>query len=168
MKYFFTVLVVVISFQVTAQQFNGIDNQQAKVLVGTWIGTSVFTDFEEGKMQSTFTTTLQVNDLKDSLQFNFEHTGRDGKKWTSTTYLNFYDEKKKLSFDNYEFSIESSTRRGPNVTIYGDRNGHVNYRQADFLQTIIFSPSKLSIIKEKRFMDMVSFSIDYRMTLSKK
>jgi hypothetical protein len=149
-------------------QNNSITNAEFKVLVGNWTGSSVNTIFSNGQNQITIATTLEVIDMKDSLQFNFVYTQPDGKQLTETNFLYVYNNSSKLSFDSAQFDIAEIRRRGVRLSIYAEREGYENYKPVDFQDILIIGPGILNITKGIRGADAVDFAIRKRLSLTKK
>jgi hypothetical protein len=151
-----------------AAQINSVSNAELKALVGNWTGTSVNTVFINGQNQVTLATTLEVVDMKDSLQLNFLYTQPDGKQISETNYLYVYNNSSKLSFDSAQFDIAEIRRRGVRLTIYAEREGYEDYKPVDFQDILLIGPGILNITKGIRSGDAVDFAIRKRLTLTKK
>lgn len=151
-----------------AAQTNSITNAEFKALVGNWAGTSVNTVLNGAVNQVTLATTLEVIDMKDSLQLNFTFTEPGGKQFTETNSLYVYNNSSKLSFDSAQFDIAEIRRRGVRLSIYAEREGYENYKPVDFQDILIIGPGILNITKGVRSGDAVDFAIRKRLTLTKK
>jgi hypothetical protein len=149
-------------------QNNSITNAEFKALVGNWAGTSVNTVLNGAVNQVTLATTLEVVDMKDSLQLNFVYIQPDGKQLTETNFLYVYDNSSKLSFDSAQFDIAEVRRRGVRLTIYAEREGYENHKEVDFQDILLIGPGILNITKGIRGADAVDFAIRKRLTLTKK
>ena len=145
MKTVFFALLMFLQIMVVAQIAKPVTNAELKALVGTWTGTLVATGFVDGKNQHTYTTALEVVDMQDSLMFNFTFTGEEGKQLIEKYPLRIYDNGDKLSFDSTQFEITDIRRRGINI-----------------------GPGILNITKGIRYPDMIDFSIQKRLILTKK
>ncbi len=163
-------IAIVIFFQLpaAAQSNNKVTNAEFKALVGSWTGTAVITVFSNGQNQVTVAVTLEVIDMKDSLQLNFIYTEPGGKQFTETNSLFIYDNGGKLSFDSAQFDIAEIRRRGVRLTIYAERQGYENYKSVDFQDILLIGPGILNITKGIRADDAVDFAIRKRLTLTKK
>jgi hypothetical protein len=158
-----------IFFQLTIfAQNNAVSNTELKALVGNWTGTSVNTVFINGQNQVSLKTSLEVVDMKDSLQFNFVYTQTDGKQLKETNHLYIYSNSSKLSFDSAQFEIAEIIRRGVRLTIYAERPGYEDYRPVDFNVILLISPGMLNITKGIRSGNAVDFAIRKRLILTKK
>ena len=167
MKIILSVLLIFLQLAALAQN-NSISNAEFKALIGNWTGTAVNTVFTNGQNQVTLSVALEVVDMKDSLQLNFNYTQTDGKQLTETNYMYVYNNSSKLSFDSAQFDIAEIRRRGVRLTIYAEREGYENYKSVDFQDIIIIGPGILNITKGIRSADAVEFSIRKRLTLTKK
>jgi hypothetical protein len=168
MKIIFSALLIFFSVTVTAQKAKAVTNEELKALVGKWGGSMVSTGFTDGKSQLSFSTALEVIDMKDSLLFNYTYTDAEGKQSTEKSIMHIYDDGNRLSFDSAQFDIVETRRRGVRVTMYAEREGHDNYRPADYQYIFIFGQGILNITKGIRYADMVDYSILKRSTLTKK
>ena len=153
---------------ISVAQNNSISNAEFKALVGSWTGTAVNTVFANGQNQVTLPATLEVVDMKDSLQLNFNYTQPDGKQLTETNFLYVYNKSSKLSFDSAQFDIAEIRRRGVRLSIYAEREGYENYKSVDFQDILIIGPGILNITKGIRSADAVDFAIRKRISLTKK
>ena len=167
MKIILSVSLVFLQLTAVAQN-NSISNAEFKALIGSWTGTSVNTVFINGLNQVSLATTVEVIDMKDSLQFNFVYTQPDGKQLTETNFLYVYDNNSKLSFDSAQFDIAEVRRRGVRLTIYAEREGYENYKPVDFQDILLIGPGILNITKGVRSGNAVDFAIRKRLTLTKK
>lgn len=167
MKIILSVLLIFLQLAALAQN-NSISNAEFKALIGNWTGTAVNTVFTNGQNQVTLSVALEVVDMKDSLQLNFNYTQTDGKQSTETNYMYVYNNSSKFSFDSAQFDIAEIRRRGVRLTIYAEREGYENYKSVDFQDIIIIGPGILNITKGIRSADAVEFSIRKRLTLTKK
>ena len=167
MKIILSASLILLQLTVVAQN-NSISNAEFKALIGSWTGTSVNTVFINGVNQISFATTLEVIDMKDSLQLNFVYTQPDGKQLTETNFLYVYDNNNKLSFDSAQFDIAEVRRRGVRLTIYAEREGYENYKPVDFQDIFLIGPGILNITKGVRSGVAVDFTIRKRLTLTKK
>jgi hypothetical protein len=167
MKIIFSALLMLLQITVIAQIDKPVTNQELKALVGNWAGTSANTVLNGAVNQVTLATTLEVVDMKDSLQFNFIYTQSDGKLLTETNFLYVYNNTK-LSFDSAQFDIAEVRRRGVRLSIYAEREGYENYKPVDFQDILIIGPGMLNITKGVRSGDAVDFAIRKRLTLTKK
>lgn len=152
----------------TLAQNNSITNAEFKALVGNWTGTSVNTVLNGPVNQVTLTATLEVVDLKDSLQLNFIYTEPGGKQSAETNFLYVYNNSSKLSFDSAQFDIAEIRRRGVRLSIYAEREGYENYKSVDFQDILLIGPGILNITKGIRSGNAVDFAIRKRLTLIKK
>ncbi len=168
MKIFFSIIFFFISIAAIAQPDKPVTNEELKALVGNWAGTMVATGFVDGKNQVTFSTTLEVVDMQDSLMFNFTYTDAAGKQQTEKYPLRIFDNGSKLNFDSTKFDITEIRRRGPRLFIYAERTGYDVNRPADYQIEFIIGTSILNITKGIRYGDMVNFSTRRRLTLTKK
>ncbi len=167
MKIILSAVLICLQLAVVAQK-TSITNAEFKALIGSWTGTSVNTVFVNGQNQVTLATTLEVVDMKDSLQLNFVYTQPDGKQFTETNSLYLYDNSSKLSFDSAQFDIAEVRRRGVRLTIYAEREGYENYKPVDFQDILLIGPGILNITKGVRSGNAVDFAIRKRLTLTKK
>ena len=167
MKIILSASLILLQLTVVAQN-NSISNAEFKALIGSWSGTSVNTVFINGLNQVSLATTVEVIDMKDSLQFNFVYTQPDGKQLTETNFLYVYDNNSKLSFDSAQFDIAEVRRRGVRLTIYAEREGYENYKPVDFQDILLIGPGILNITKGVRSGNAVDFAIRKRLTLTKK
>lgn len=170
MKTVFFTLLVFLQITVIAQIAKPVTNEELKALVGNWTGPMVATGFVDGKNQHTYSTALEVTDMKDSLMFNFTFTGEAGKQLIEKYALRIYNNGDKLSFDSTEFDITDIRRRGVRLTIYAEREGYNEdrSRRVEWQDIFIIGPGILNITKGIRYPDMVDFSILKRLTLTKK
>ena len=167
MKIILSASLILLQLTVVAQN-NSISNAEFKSLIGSWTGTSVNTVFINGVNQVSLATTVEVIDMKDSLQLNFVYTQPDGKQLTETNFLYVYDNNSKLSFDSAQFDIAEVRRRGVRLTIYAEREGYENYKPVDFQDILLIGPGILNITKGVRSGNAVDFAIRKRLTLTKK
>jgi hypothetical protein len=100
--------------------------------------------------------------------FNFTYTDETGKQLFEKYPLRIYDNGDKLSFDSTQFEITDIRRRGIRLTIYAEREGYVTNRQVEWQDIFIIGPGILNITKGIRYPDMIDFSIQKRLTLTKK
>jgi hypothetical protein len=168
MKIIVSALFILSSFIATAQIAKPVTNEELKTLVGNWTGPMVATGFVDGKNQHTYTTALEVVDMKDSLMFNFTFTGEAGKQLIEKYPLRIYNNGDKLSFDSTEFDITEIRRRGIRLTVYAEREGYDQNRRVEWQDVFIVGPGILNITKGIRYPDMIDFSILKRLTLTKK
>jgi hypothetical protein len=170
MKTIFIVLMIFFSLSAFAQMDKPVTNAELKALVGNWAGPMVATGFVDGKNQHTYTTALEVVDMQDSLMFSFTFTGEGGKQLVEKYPLRIYDNNGKLSFDSTEFEIMEVRRRGVRLTVYAEREGYTpdKTRRVEWQDIFIIGPGILNITKGIRYPDMVEFSIQKRLTLTKK
>jgi len=170
MKIMLGVLLIFLQLAATAQGPNTITNADLKALVGNWTGPMVATGFVDGKNQHSYTTALEVVDMQDSLMFSFTFTGEGGKQLIEKFPLRIYDNNSKLSFDSTQFDITEVRRRGPRLTVYAEREGYTDNlsRRTEWQDIFIIGPGILNITKGIRFPDMIDFSIQQRLTLTKK
>ncbi|MBL0201046.1 MAG: hypothetical protein IPP81_13215 [Chitinophagaceae bacterium] len=168
MKTVFFALLMFLQIMVVAQIAKPVTNAELKVLVGTWTGTLVATGFVDGKNQHTYTTALEVVDMQDSLMFNFTFTGEGGKQLIEKYPLRIYDNGDKLSFDSTQFEITDIRRRGIRLTMYAEREGYDQNRRVEWQHVFIIGPGILNITKGIRYPDMIDFSIQKRLILTKK
>ncbi len=151
-----------------AQRSVALTEKEIKDMVGNWTGTMVHTSFGNDKIQVTYQTKLEVVDRKDSLIFNFIHTGPDGQQLIEKNSFRVYDNGNRLSFDSAQFDIVDTRRRGIRVTIIAEREGVENFRSADFQEMINFGPGILNYTRGVRYMDMSdAYLIRKRVTLTK-
>jgi hypothetical protein len=169
MKTIFGVLLMFLQIDAIAQIAKPVTNDELKALVGNWTGPLVATgfDFADGKNQHSYSTTLEVVDMKDSLMFNFTYTG-EGKQLIEKYPLRIYSNGDKLSFDSTEFDITDIRRRGVRLTVYAEREGYDQNRRVEWQDVFIIGPGILNITKGIRYPDMIDFSILKRLTLTKK
>ena len=153
-----------------AQIAKPVTNAELKALVGNWTGPMVATGFSDGKNQHTFSTALEVTDMQDSLMFNFIFTGEGGEQFAEKYALCINSNGDKLSFDSTEFDITEIRRRGVRLTIYAEREGYTENlsRRTEWQDIFIIGPGILNITKGIRYPDMIDFSIQKRLTLTKK
>jgi hypothetical protein len=168
MKILFSALFIFLQITVLAQTAKPVTNAELKALVGNWTGPMVATGFVDGKNQHSYSTTLEVVDMQDSLMFNFTFTGEAGKQLIEKYPLRIYDNGDKLSFDSTEFEIKDILRRGIRLTIYAEREGYDQNRRVEWQDIFIIGPGILNITKGIRYPDMIDFSIKKRLTLTKK
>jgi hypothetical protein len=170
MKIIFSALLIVFSMTMYAQLDKPVTNAELKALVGNWAGPMVATGFVDGKNQHSYTTALEVVDMQDSLMFNFTFTGEGGKQLIEKYPLHIYDNGSKLSFDSTQFEITEVRRRGPRLTVYAEREGYTEdkTRRVEWQDIFIIGPGILNITKGIRYSDMIDFSIQKRLTLTKK
>lgn len=168
MKIITSAILIFFQLAVTAQINNKVTNVEFKALVGSWTGTAVNTVFINGQNQVILAVTLEVIDLKDSLQLNFIYTEAGGKQFTEKNSLYIYDNGGKLSFDSAQFDIAEIRRRGVRLSIYAERPGYENYKPVDFQDILLIGPGILNITKGIRADDAVDFAIRKRLTLTKK
>jgi hypothetical protein len=170
MKIIFGALLIFFSLSTHAQMDKPVTNAELKTLVGNWTGPMVATGFVDGKNQHSYTTELEVVDMQDSLMFSFTFTGEGGKQLIEKYPLRIYDNNSKLSFDSTQFEITDVRRRGPRLTVYAEREGYTDNlsRRTEWQDIFIIGPGILNITKGIRFPDMVDFSIQKRLTLTKK
>jgi hypothetical protein len=168
MKIIFSALLLFFSTTIYAQINKPVTNEELKALVGNWTGPMVATGFVDGKNQHTYSTALEVIDMKDSLMFNFTFTGEAGKQLIEKYALRIYNNGDKLSFDSTEFEITEIRRRGPRLTIYAEREGYDQNRRVEWQDIFIIGSGILNITKGIRYPDMIDFSIQKRLTLTKK
>ncbi|MEO6541707.1 MAG: hypothetical protein ABIN74_11965 [Ferruginibacter sp.] len=169
MKIIFSLLSFFLSVCATAQRPASVTEKELKELVGSWTGTMVYTTPADAKLQVTWQAALEIVDMKDSLVFNYTYTDPNGNQRTEKNSLRIYEDGNRLSFDSAQFDIMATRRRGPRVTIIGEREGVENFRSADFQETINFGPGILNFTKGIRYMDMSeTYFIRKRVTLTKK
>jgi hypothetical protein len=167
MKILLSTVLIFLQLAAVAQR-STVTNAEFKALAGSWTGTVVNTAFPSGQNQVTLTTTLEVVDMKDSLQFNFVYTRADGNTFKETNFLYVYDNNSKLSFDSAQFDIAEVRRRGVRLSIYAEREGYENNRPAEFQVILLIGPGILNITKGVRFGEAIDYSIRNRLTLTKK
>jgi len=170
MKIIFSALFLFLSVTIHAQIDKPVTNAELKALVGNWTGPMVATGFVDGKNQHSYTTALEVVDMQDSLMFNFTFTGEGGKQLIEKYPLRIYDNGSKLSFDSTQFDITEIRRRGVRLTVYAEREGYTEdkARRVEWQDIFIIGPGILNITKGIRYSDMIDFSIQKRLTLTKK
>ena len=169
MKILISILFLFTSVSAPAQNNRGaITAKDLKQLAGNWAGNLVYTDYKDNKTQVTLAARIEIIDMNDSLQLNFVYTEPNGKEVREKTTLRIYDNGNKLSFDGGEYDITETARRGPRLTIVGEKEGVDNYRSAEYRHTITFSPMSLTIIKEIRYADMTEYFIRNRSVFTKK
>jgi hypothetical protein len=168
MKIIFSALFMFLQIVVFAQTAKPVTNAELKALVGNWTGSMVATGFVDGKNQHNFSTALEVTDMQDSLMFNITYTDETGKQLFEKYPLRIYDNGDKLSFDSTQFEITDIRRRGIRLTIYAEREGYDTNRQVEWQDIFIIGPGILNITKGIRYPDMINFSIQKRLTLTKK
>lgn len=168
MKIILSALLIFLQIAAIAQGPNTVTNAELKALIGSWTGTSVNTVLNGTINQVTLAATLEVVDMKDSLQLNFTFTEPGGKQFTETNSLYVYNNSSKLSFDSAQFDIAELRRRGVRLSIYAEREGYENYKPVDIQDILIIGPGILNITKGVRSGDAVDFAIRKRLTLTKK
>ncbi len=168
MKIILSAILIFFQLAATAQSNNKVTNAEFKALIGSWMGTAVNTIFINGQNQVTMAVTLEVVDMKDSLQLNFIYTEPGGKQFTETNSLYIYDNGSKLSFDSAQFDIAEIRRRGVRLSIYAERPGYENYKSVDFQDILLIGPGIFNITKGVRGDNAVDFAIRKRLTLTKK
>ncbi len=171
MKTILSSLLIFFQLAATAQIAKPVTNQELKALAGNWTGPMVATGFvqADGKNQYTYTTALEVVDMQDSLMFNFTYTDvTSGKQLLEKYPLRVYDNGDKLSFDSTQFDVTDIRRRGIRLTIYAEREGYSENRRVEWQDVFIIGPGILNITKGIRYPDMIDFSIQKRLTLTKK
>lgn len=168
MKILFSALLILLQMAVVAQTDKPVTNAELKALIGNWTGPMVATGFVDGKNQHSYSTTLEVVGMQDSLMFNFTFTGEAGKQLTEKYPLRIYDNGSKLNFDSTQFEITEIRRRGIRLTIYAEREGYDQNRRVEWQDVFIIGPGILNITKGIRYPDMIDFSIQKRLTLTKK
>jgi len=168
MKIIFSALLIFFALAANAQMDKPVTNAELKALVGNWAGPMVATGFVDGKNQHSYTTALEVVDMQDSLMFNFTFTGDGGKQLIEKYPMRIYDNGSKLSFDSTQFDIAEIRRRGIRLTIYAEREGYNDNRRVEWQDIFIIGPGILNITKGIRYPDMIDFSIQKRLTLTKK
>jgi hypothetical protein len=82
--------------------------------------------------------------------------------------MRIYEDGNRLSFDSAQFDIVETRRRGVRVTMFAEREGHDNYRPAEYQYIFIMGPGILNITKGIRYADMVDYSILKRLALTKR
>ncbi len=168
MKLIASMLLFFLPAGMLAQRSVALTEKEIKDLVGNWSGTMVYTGSSNEKVQVTYQTKLEVLDAKDSLIFNFTHTGPDGKQLIEKNSFRIYEEGNRLSFDSAQFDIVDTRRRGIRVTLIAEREGVDNFRSADFQEMINLGPGILNYTKGIRYMDMSdAYFIRKRVTLTK-
>lgn len=171
MKTIFGVLLILLSLSSYAQLDKPVTNGELKALIGSWTGTMVATGFVDGKNQHNYTAMLEVVDMQDSLMFSFTYTHSEtGMQLVEKYPLRVYDNNSKISFDSTQFEITEVRRRGPRLTVYAERQGYNEdkTRTMDWQDIFIIGPGILNITKGIRYSDMTDFSIQRRLTLTKK
>ncbi len=171
MKIIVTALLIFLQLATTAQIAKPVTNLELKALVGNWNGPMVATGFvlADGKNQHTYTTALEVVDMQDSLMFSFIYTDvTSGKQLIEKYPLRIYNNGDKLSFDSTQFDITDIRRRGIRLTVYAEREGYNDNRRVEWQDVFIIGPGILNITKGIRYPDMIDFSIQKRLTLTKK
>ena len=171
MKTIFSTLIMFLQVTAIAQIAKPVTNQELKALAGKWAGPMVATGFTfaDGKNQHSYSTVLEVLDMQDSLMFNFTHTDvATGAQLIEKFPLRIYNNGDKLSFDSTEFEITDIRRRGIRLTIYAEREGYDSNRRVEWQDIFIIGPGILNITKGIRYPDMVDFSIQKRLSLTKK
>ena len=171
MKVLLSVLLVLLQIATVAQTARPVTNAELKALVGNWTGPMVATGFKfaDGKNQHTYSTVLEVIDMQDSLMFNFAFTDVITNEQLIEKFpLRIYDNGSKLSFDSTQFEIADLSRRGIRLTIYAEREGYHENRRVEWQDIFIIGPGILNITKGIRYPDMIDFSIQKRLTLTKK
>lgn len=168
MKIIFSAWLIIVSVTVYAQPDKPVTNAELKVLVGNWSGPMVVTGFDDGKNQATYSTALEVVDMKDSMMFGFTFTNPEGKQQFERYPLRMFDNGSKLNFDSTQFDVTEVRRRGPRLFIYGERSGYDVNRPADYMVELIIGTGTLNITKGIRYGDMVAYATRKRLTLTKK
>ena len=171
MKVLLSVLLIFLQIATVAQTARPVTNAELKALVGNWTGPMVATGFKfaDGKNQHTYSTVLEVIDMQDSLMFNFAFTDMITNEQLIEKFpLRIYDNGSKLSFDSTQFEIADLSRRGIRLTIYAEREGYDQNRRVEWQDIFIIGPGILNITKGIRYPDMIDFSIQKRLTLTKK
>ena len=171
MKVLLGALLIFLQIATVAQTARPVANAELKALVGNWTGPMVATGFKfaDGKNQHTYSTVLEVIDMQDSLMFNFAFTDVITNEQLIEKFpLRIYDNGSKLSFDSTQFEIADLSRRGIRLTIYAEREGYHENRRVEWQDIFIIGPGILNITKGIRYPDMIDFSIQKRLTLTKK
>ena len=171
MKVLLIALLIFLQIATVAQTARPVTNAELKALVGNWTGPMVATGFKfaDGKNQHTYSTVLEVIDMQDSLMFNFAFTDVITNEQLIEKFpLRIYDNGSKLSFDSTQFEIADLSRRGIRLTIYAEREGYHENRRVEWQDIFIIGPGILNITKGIRYPDMIDFSIQKRLTLTKK
>lgn len=171
MKTIFSVLMMCLQISVIAQIAKPVTNQELKALAGKWTGPMIATGFTfaDGKNQHSYSTVLDIVDMQDSLMFNFIHTDvATGAQLIEKFPLRIYNNGDKLSFDSTQFDITDIQRRGIRLTVYAEREGYDQNRRVEWQDVFIIGPGILNITKGIRYPDMIDFSIQKRLTLTKK
>ena len=168
MKVILSALLVFFSTVITAQQFNrNITNKDLKGLVGTWLGAVVKTDTAYNNALVNLQGKVEIVDMADSIGLTATNKDTSGKITTEKSSLYIYGNNLMIRIAGVEYEVESTSRRGYNLTIVAVRQGYENYKLMDFRQQIIFSPQTLNIIKEARFIDMDAYFIRSRAAYKK-
>lgn len=168
MKIIFGVLFIFLSTVATAQQFNrNITNKDLKGLIGTWTGPVAITDTSYNNALVNVQGKVEVVDMADSIDLTATYTDKAGKITVEKSSLYIFDNNLKIRIAGVEYEIESTSRRGFNITVVAVRQDYEKYKLMDFRQQIIFGPQFLNIIKEARFIDMDAYFIRSRAAYKK-
>jgi len=143
-------------------------NKDLKVLPGNWGGTIVYTDFTKNNAQVTIQAGLVITELADSLALYFNYTETGGKEINDTNYIRIYDKEDKLSIDGEMYDIVFTARKGPRLTVIGEKQGFDNNKVADLRQTLVFGQANINILKEVRYMENEFYFIRSRAIFTKK
>ncbi len=165
MKFVFSLILFSCSLSATAQNRGSLTFNELKNLAGNWAGTVVLT---AESSQETFQTLLEIQDLKDSLRFNFNSTGEGEKQQAESFIMKIYDGGNKIRFDSSEYDVAAIRRRGVRLEIIIEREGVYESRSAEFQQSIVIGPANLNIVKKIRYSDMVDYFIRSRSAYTKK
>ena len=157
------------SFAALAQTGRGsLTANDFKNLSGSWTGTLVYTGYSAQKAQVTFLTKLEITDMTDSLMFNYSNKSKDSSiRFVEKYSLYIYDNGNKLRFDSSDYDITGVRRMGSRISFLAERFGAENFKPTMYQLEITVDPANISIVKNYSYMDMMDYSIRYRMTLKK-
>ena len=168
MKIIFSAMLIFFSVAANAQQFNrNITNKDLKTLVGTWSGPVVITDTAYNNALVNVQGKVEIIDMGDSIGLAATFTDKAGKTTVEKSSFYIYGNNLMIRIGGVEYEVESTSRRGYNLTIIAVRQAYENYKLMDFRQQIIFGPQFLNIVKEARFIDMDAYFIRSRATYKK-
>ncbi len=169
MKIIVSIFLIIFSTALYAQNNRGlVFNKDLKLLPGNWGGTIVFTDVTKNNAQVTLQPLLVITEQADSLGLYFKYIETAGNEKTDTNYIRIYDKEDKLSIDGEMYDIVFTARKGPRLTVIGEKQGFDNNKVADLRQTLIFGQANLNILKEVRYMENEFYFIRSRAIFTKK
>lgn len=155
MKIMLISLLIFFSTTVSAQQFNrSITNKDLKGLVGVWTGPVVITDTAYNNALLSAQGKVEIVDMGDSLGLNYTYTDQNGKISTEKSSLCIYDNDLNIRIGGIAYEVESTSRKGYNLTLIAVRQGYEKYKLMDFRILIFFGPMYLNITSQARFPEM--------------